>query len=410
MRHTIFAILLLLSAVLHAQQTFRGRVVDAETGEPLPYVIFKMIDKRGTLSNVDGYYVLYAEPSDKVTVSFVGYEPQIYKAKKLPDEIRMKPLTSTLTEVKPIPIENIMLKFIKKLNKENSIWANYYNYYFFRQRTSNPDYGEVVVEAFFWAFSSININHPRFVNGRKYYAKKTERVKDSDISSYTQSNIHHLLCLSPEVPLGGRNRLTERLNFPLPEWATEISDLEGRTFTCTEIISEKGDNLYKVDIRVDPKRSAEAAGLRPELNNIRLSSEHALSGTMYIKKKNLHLVSFDGKLEGYYAKEYYTDGEMTTPVNVRIHIDYTHRLNFTEPISIHCTMKYGNKKTHFVAFKVATTHMIRRMKILWGMEEDMIETIDSTGYKEKIYKEDIILRSQKEEEIVRKAMETDSIR
>ena len=74
MRRATLFILLFLSAALHAQQTFRGRVVDAETGEPLPYVEISVSQKLRTLSNRHGIFAVEARTKNMLIFSHVGYE------------------------------------------------------------------------------------------------------------------------------------------------------------------------------------------------------------------------------------------------------------------------------------------------------------------------------------------------
>ena len=119
MRRTTLFILLFLSAALHAQQTFRGRVVDAETGEPLPYASIYVAEGKGTLTNEDGNFLLRVKPKEELKISYVGYNPVTYTAADMPKVVRLKPMANVLHEVQPTPIETIILKIIKKLNKEN---------------------------------------------------------------------------------------------------------------------------------------------------------------------------------------------------------------------------------------------------------------------------------------------------
>jgi hypothetical protein len=67
-------------ATVHAQdtvvKTLRGRVVDAETGTPLPQANLRIADAyRGTITNVDGRYTLELDSLPvTVVVRYVGYE------------------------------------------------------------------------------------------------------------------------------------------------------------------------------------------------------------------------------------------------------------------------------------------------------------------------------------------------
>ena len=77
--------LLVLSNVVFAQQTIvSGKVIDANTGESLPYVNISFKGtKIGTTSDLDGNFVLksyYA--SDSIMATFVGYIPQILPVKR----------------------------------------------------------------------------------------------------------------------------------------------------------------------------------------------------------------------------------------------------------------------------------------------------------------------------------------
>ena len=57
-------------------KTLRGRVVDAETGAPLPQANLRIADTyQGTITNVDGRYTLRLDSLPAtVLVRYVGYE------------------------------------------------------------------------------------------------------------------------------------------------------------------------------------------------------------------------------------------------------------------------------------------------------------------------------------------------
>lgn len=81
---SLLAFLLLLSSSLCAQKTVvSGKVTDAETGEPMPYVNVNFVGtKSGTITDFDGNYLLetyYA--SDSLRASFIGYTPLSKKVK-----------------------------------------------------------------------------------------------------------------------------------------------------------------------------------------------------------------------------------------------------------------------------------------------------------------------------------------
>jgi len=93
---------LLLSLGVQAQQvTVTGKVVEAETGEPLPGVSI-MVDKstRGVSTDIDGTFEIRVLPTDKLIFSFIGMASQtINVGEKRYLEIELLPQSDELDEV-----------------------------------------------------------------------------------------------------------------------------------------------------------------------------------------------------------------------------------------------------------------------------------------------------------------------
>ena len=213
---------------LVAQQTYRARVVDAKTGEALPYAHVYVSAGRGALTNIDGRFSIEANAEDVIQVSYIGYEKVSLKAAELTSTIKLAPLTNTLAEVRAVPIERILLKLIKKLNLENLANPGEVSHYFMRMTNINPKEDDVVVEAFFRAVSTININHAQIIDAQRFSRSNGEHNVSGKASAFMRSNMMKILELAPEIPPGCRNDLSARMNLPLPEWANKISDLDGR--------------------------------------------------------------------------------------------------------------------------------------------------------------------------------------
>lgn len=98
----LLCIALFLPLSLIAQQVqVRGKVIEAETGEPLPGVSI-IVDKstRGVTTDIDGTFEIRVLPSDKLVFSFLGLESQtINVGNKTYIEIAMSPMASELDEV-----------------------------------------------------------------------------------------------------------------------------------------------------------------------------------------------------------------------------------------------------------------------------------------------------------------------
>jgi len=96
-------VFLLFPLFLSAQQqvSVKGKVTEAETGEPLPGVSI-IVDKstRGVTTDVDGTFEIRVSSSDKLVFSFLGMTPQtIEVGNKTHIEVALHPLASELDEV-----------------------------------------------------------------------------------------------------------------------------------------------------------------------------------------------------------------------------------------------------------------------------------------------------------------------
>jgi len=140
----VLTIFLLLGLTSSGQKTIvQGRVIDAETNEPLPFVnvAFKN-SKIGTTTNLDGYYKIETYYStDSITATFVGYLAQSFGVKKdITQNINFKLKTGQITlgmvEVRPDkkavnPAITILDQVIKnkKINNKTKLDAYQYEVY-----------------------------------------------------------------------------------------------------------------------------------------------------------------------------------------------------------------------------------------------------------------------------------------
>lgn len=98
----LLCILLLFPFCLSAQQTqIRGKVIEAETGAPLPGATVQIENStRGVTTDIDGTFEIRAAPSDKLVFSFLGLESQtVAIGSQTYIEITLRPAASELEEV-----------------------------------------------------------------------------------------------------------------------------------------------------------------------------------------------------------------------------------------------------------------------------------------------------------------------
>ena len=108
---------LLLAFHSYAQQTFRGRVVDADTGEPLPYASIYVAEGKGTLTNGDGEFTIEMSATENIKISYLGYKTVFITNPEPSMSIRMKALPRQLREVEvyAVNVNKVLKGVIKQL-------------------------------------------------------------------------------------------------------------------------------------------------------------------------------------------------------------------------------------------------------------------------------------------------------
>lgn len=110
----VFMFLIIVSA--HAQKdVFRGRVVDSETGDAMPYVNVLAGENRGTVTNMEGDFAIRLTKGDTLRFSFVGYQPRKIEASQLPKLIQMETLPQAVNEVTVVSDYSILMNVYEQL-------------------------------------------------------------------------------------------------------------------------------------------------------------------------------------------------------------------------------------------------------------------------------------------------------
>jgi len=100
------SLLILLTTAAALAQAISGRVTDAKTGQPLPFVNIGVVGKAlGTVSNEQGQYGLAFQEklaADTVRVSYLGYRPLLLTLRQLQSQpnLVLSPAAVALAEVR----------------------------------------------------------------------------------------------------------------------------------------------------------------------------------------------------------------------------------------------------------------------------------------------------------------------
>jgi hypothetical protein len=128
----IFLIILIFwcsNYISSGQETLKGKIVDASTREPLPFVSiqYQIQPPRGTTSDINGNFVIPYNKNIKVLSTFyLGYAARNISVDSIPSDlhnilIELTPVTFALGEIVIVPGQNPAHRIIKKVIENKSV-------------------------------------------------------------------------------------------------------------------------------------------------------------------------------------------------------------------------------------------------------------------------------------------------
>lgn len=390
--------ILLLNAVhLYPQHKVSGRVVDSQTGDPIPYATLYVSEDKGALTNEDGFFSLDVLSGDSIRVSCIGYQMQVLAADNVPDVIRLSQRESVLREITVVPVKNLLESVVIKLDRDFIKKNRTRSSFFLRQAISYAK-REEIMEAFIYAYGSVCLRNIRVLDGHRFMRTRWSQAESSLIAS----NLQHLMEMGPrvcEIPFW--NDVT----FPLGimrrnyYWATDGNQkyaIEDDFPLCL--------NRYKMYVKSttnDDGREIYEIHLDDRGNR---SNACVVSGVLYVDAKDYSLLQFDGKardLQMNMNKDFWT---VTSTANIEIHSRYTHRHGFTEVEYVSCNMEAAGMKCRSIVYNLGT-HKIKSSRGGKGVKlgDNLLDAIDRAGYDSTLWQQTYIQRTAEEERIVRES-------
>ncbi|WP_165483484.1 carboxypeptidase-like regulatory domain-containing protein [Prevotella heparinolytica] len=357
-----------------AQQTLSidAKVIDGETKQSLPYASIYITDSHGTISNQEGEFVIKALPTDRLRISYVGYETQTIKASEISDVILLKPQAIRLNEVvvKPINLHAFLMQALAKYKKESKANKKTVNSFFYRQITKTNSVCNEIVESFFNATPHLSILNLELITGR--YAV----LLDDSINKYAHfKNFFYLSQLRP-LMLSGRVRDKEN-------WLIQpLFENYAKYYTVSYDALYNSDNAsttYKINFK--PRKGI---------------SNPIITGSMFIDSSTLELKRFEGEIVNniltftdetghkeqsrdstpHFVINYKTVGGVSMVESVIVDIQYT--------------IKYGNVDIHSVMYNIGLETKNKTKKM--AKSNDLLNKIANQNYDPDFWKDKAIIK------------------
>ncbi len=255
-RFLTIAYIFFLPVVLYGQGiTFAGKVIDAETGEPLPQATIALIKKSlGTTTDTHGNFSIKLAqigPDDSVQVSYIGYKSQYFLQAELRENVTvlLVPETLILEELtfvgSKFKISEFMLEVAEK----------------YRERRRKRAH---ISRAIFEQFGKINGRYAQYTicSGYTIYFGDKEEVSKPALYTYVPEFINK--------------------SFRRNEWL-ESSKYNRKERTDVMLMGNVGHNSYQLFEEVGP------------LSKLTKKYHYKLDSVYYIGKEEVFIVSFKAK-------------------------------------------------------------------------------------------------------------------
>ena len=301
-------LLILVATSLHAQQVFHARVVDAETGEAMPFVNVYQVAGKGCVSNLEGDFTIMAHAEDTLRFSFVGYQTCQWKAGEMPKVVKMRPLALSVAGVTVLSDDailartfNVLKRDFKKHGRDTKMYLN--------RITISSGECEEMVEDFLIAQSAVNVRNMRVVSGQYWTMMQSG---EQAMSQLQHTNLHNLMMAGPmmrRVPL--ESSVIQLFQEPFSSsFLNYYYSMSRKTLQ-----TEGGGLMYVID-------------LRPKVDT-RMS---ILYGKLYIDAKTFRLLRFDGAVRGLMTstQRLGEEADQIQHATVRFQALYTYKRGFTE--------------------------------------------------------------------------------
>ncbi len=378
-RASIFLLFIIFTAFLRAQEsTYCAKVLDADTGEPMPCVGIRVSNEKTTLTNFDGEFCIKALPTDTIRLSFIGYETQYLRADQMPRQVEMHAAERRLAEVTVHGWERLMTQISKQTAKIYDKTKKERAQFFFRQTMIFPQKQDIV-EAFIDARSAVNMRNIRFVTGR-HGAQTQDLWEQSNIGNM---NLHHVLELAPMIM---NNVFWFDLTTPLSEDRSIKEYLKTYSIEVEELVSD-GRDIYKIDL--SPAEGVPA-------------STRILTGSLYVDKSDLRLLAFDGDAKNMWLDISNQDNPLQSgvsiPLTLNVHIDYSYDKGYPEVTNLTMRTDCADFHTRAMMFSMGKSGKNRPKGSKMNSDDNMLSTIEVAGYDSTFWENNEVIKRTEEEQ------------
>ena len=278
---------MIFNVTAFSQKQFDGKVVDKSTGLPIPFASVGILGSpKGTSSNADGEFSIFAEAHTKIKITCVGYASLIVELAKDNMVIQLEPnvtqLNSVVVSSKKINPRRIVSQAFARISDNYSTQSNLQKFFYRHYCQDDSVYGRVIEAAVeVWKRKGYRTFRRSVGQDEELRVTQIRRSLDKTLFSQGHEPIALKSILQSDVIAYQTADLHQDISFHY-----NISDLklnaDQYTFSFDGISSYDGKDVYRIGYTHNKDSALTTAGnyiLKP-----------FLSGTLYITTDTYALV------------------------------------------------------------------------------------------------------------------------
>lgn len=341
-----------------------AKIIDGETNQPLPYASIYITDSHGTISNQEGEFSIKALLTDKLRISYVGYESVLIPANNIPSVIKLRPYSILLSEVivKPVNLHKLVQQIFERQKKQIEKYKNYESAFFYRQITQMNSECNEIMETFLNSKSVICLRDLNIVAGR--YAKLEndsvhEYLSFSDFFRYSQL-----------TPIRIKKLKKKETVVPL------MSDFFKYYTLSYDVLSSGQNYIYKIIFT--PKK---------------IGKRLIIGGTLYVDSSTLDIIRIESMIM--MPVVMWHNGKMIghrlADTKVTLNYKLMEHVSVVETVNVHCEIK---TEADFYKFNSILYNMGDKIenKKSKSPKSNMLKAVEKMDYDPAFWKDKAIIK------------------
>lgn len=346
-----------------------ARIIDAKTGERLPFASVYISGQNSTISNAEGEFVIDADSADVLRISYVGYKTVRLRAVDIGQEVLLSTEGEMLGEVVVLGTDLVIQNTLKRLKEENKQYKKTRSNYFYRQVGYTDRQCHSFLESFFTARSASQVSEMSLVTGRYLSVASMRTISPANFFTFAQvpvfSNQKHISSTEQLVPL---HRGYAR------------------------------DYLAEMNLVGDDERRVYVISFVP-----RDSDAWAIEGRLYVDAETFQLLKYEGRSTKEWVSHMVGNRAVVRPIDYSFVVNYQLDNGFAEVSSVHFRTNYtvdGHKfETTGMMFNVADRYFTSRGTLHFN--DNLLDLIGRKGLDRDFWQQnEIVKRTPVEEEAV----------